>query len=94
MKIFIVSLCMLLCANVALSQEAFTYVSPIVEVQTLPAYSFSTYAVPVYKPMVYQWVPQIINEPIVVQKFGLFGHRTQIVYKPTIRWVYQLAYLP
>lgn len=93
MKVFIISFCMMLCANIAVSQDMVTYVSPVVEVQTVPAYSLTTYATPIYKPMVYQWVPQIVNEPIIVQRYCIFGHKTQIIYRPTIRWVYQLAYV-
>lgn len=95
MKYIITLFCCLFYTNVCYCQDWVNhiYVPPVVEVQQVPSYSISTYTTYIYRPMTYQWVPHIVNEPILIERNGLFCQKTTIVYKPTIRWVYQLTYL-
>lgn len=45
---------------------------------------------PKYVPQnVYQWIPYIVNEPVVVEKRCLLIKRYEIEYRPTTRWVLQ-----
>jgi hypothetical protein len=43
---------------------------------------------PTYVPQnVYQWVPYIVNEPIVVEKRYLLIKKYEIEYRPVTKWV-------
>lgn len=92
-KYIIIILSLLAINNVCNGQEWIQYQPqlPVVEVPSIPAHTFSTSAV-VHKPLIYRWVPYIINEPVIVERSGIFCHKTIIVYRPTIYWVYQLSY--
>lgn len=92
MKYLIILLAMFYCTN-AVCQEIQAYSIPVVEVPQTPQYTLSTYNISVYRPMVYQWVPYVVHQPVLVEKYGLFQHRTTITYRPSIYWVYQLSYI-
>jgi len=69
-------------------------VPPYIEVCNLPTQSFSTRLDNnPYRVMTYQWIPYVYNVPIIEQRHTIFGHKTIIIYKPVIYWVYQLAYV-
>ena len=85
---------MLFIASNSYGQEWVQYqpTLPVVEVAPTPTQRFVTTNI-VYRPMIYQWVPYIFNQPVLIERQGLFCYRTSITYKPTICWVYQLSYL-
>lgn len=85
----------LFCIGHTQAQEVINIVNqpPIVYVPTVPTRIYSTYVVPQTRTMVYQWVPYIVNRPVVVEHRGLFCNRTYVVNQQTIQWVYQLSYV-
>jgi len=66
---------------------------PVVEVPMVPAQSFSTYVVQQPR-IVYQWVPQYINQPILIERRFLLCKRYDWTIRPTIQWVQQPIVYP
>lgn len=67
---------------------------PAVYVSPYPTQSFSTFPVAQYiRPAVYQPVPFIVNQQVVVEHSGLFWKRYYVVNKPQVQWVYQLVFV-
>lgn len=94
MKYFMIVVMLLIASSNSYGQEWTQYqpTIPVVEVPTIPTQRFFTTNV-IYRPMIYQWVPYIFNQPVLIERHGLFCNRTTIEYKPTIYWVYQLSYI-
>lgn len=93
MKYFIIIATLFVSTNIY-AQEWIHYqpTMPVIEVPQAPTQRFVTTNI-VYRPMIYQWVPHIFHQPVLVERHGLFCHKTTIEYKPTIYWVYQLGYM-
>jgi len=68
---------------------------PVVMTQPLPTVVYSTAPIiPQQRPMVYQWVPHVVNQPTLVQYHTFFCRPVYwVVNKPTVQWVYQLTYI-
>ena len=79
----------------AYSQEWVSYnpYPPVVQVPAVPSQSFSTYIV--QQPIVvYRWVPQYINQPVLVEQRFLFCKRYHLTVQPTIQWIQQPIVYP
>ena len=79
----------------AYSQEWVSYnpYPTVVQVTAVPSQSFSTYIVkqPI---VVYRWVPQYINQPVLVEQRFLFCKRYHWTVHPTIQWIQQPIVYP
>lgn len=79
----------------AYAQEWVSYnpYPPVVDVPAVPAQTLTTYVVqqPV---VVYRWVPQYINQPVLVEQRFLFCKRYHWTVQPTIQWVQQPVIYP
>lgn len=60
---------------------------PVVETTTVPAITYTTYMTPSY-----QWVPVYVNKPTIINNYGIFIKRQQIIYTTHIEWVLVPAY--
>ena len=79
----------------AYAQEWVSYnpYPPVVQVPAVPSQSFSTYIV--QQPIVvYRWVPQYINQPVLVEQRSLFCKRYYWTVQPTIQWINQPIIYP
>jgi hypothetical protein len=68
---------------------------PVVSAPVYPAYTYSTYPVVQYvRPAIYQAVPVVVNQPVVVEQHGcLFWKRQYIINRPQVQWTYQLVFV-
>lgn len=65
---------------------------PVVQVPLVPTHSLSTYVVQEPR-IVYQWVPQYINQAVLVEQRLLFCKKYHWTIQPTIQWVqYPIVY--
>lgn len=92
-KYFTIMIAVLFVSN-SYGQEWVQYqpILPVVEVTQVPAQRFVTTNIE-YRPLIYQWVPHIFNQPVLIERQGLFCRKTTIEYRPTVYWVYQLSYM-
>lgn len=101
MKIKMVVLCLAFILgiyyNAGYSHAEWVAVSPTVatyhyiETQLKPATTYATYTFPVNY-IRYQWVPVYTNKPLVINTWGVFCKKQQIIYQPQIEWVLQPIY--
>jgi hypothetical protein len=86
----------IICGNVN-AQEwiAVRTTPPIPEINNLPPVCYPNHIiVQIPRPVVYQLVPYIIQQPILVeQKYTLFCKRYIWTTQPQVQWVYQLSYV-
>jgi hypothetical protein len=74
-------------STVSYGQEwvTMTPAAPVVVVPAQPSVTYTT----IYQPtVVYQWVPQVVQHPVVVYKKCMFMTKTEIQYIPSVQWVY------
>lgn len=64
---------------------------PIVETPLVPSVTYSTYVVTA-DIVRYQWMPVYVNKPVVVNNYGLFCRKRQVIYQPQIEWTLQPIY--
>jgi hypothetical protein len=97
MKMIFTSLaCFMLCCGLANGQEWISMqpTPPAVYVAPYPTQTYSTYPVVQYiRPSIYQPVPFIVNQQVVMEYSGVFCKRYYIVNKPQVQWVYQLVFI-
>lgn len=74
---------------VAASATVATY--PVIETPLRPSITYATYTFPVNY-VRYQWVPVYTNKPVVINTWGVFCKKQQVVYQPQIEWVLQPIY--
>lgn len=95
--IFALAIILMFSCNPIYSQEwvAIRTVPPIVEVSPIPTVSYSNQIIVQQpRPMVYQWVPYVVQQPVLTeQKYMLFCRKYVWTTQPHIQWVYQLSYV-
>jgi hypothetical protein len=95
--IFSFILCSLLISGNADAQEWIPMQPspPVISAPIYPTYTYSTYPVVQYvRPAIYQAVPVVVNQPVIVEQQGcLFWKRQYVVNKPQIQWYYQLVFI-
>lgn len=70
-------------------QNTITY--PSVQVPLTPSITYTN--ITVSRNFIrYQWVPIIVNRPMIINHNGLFIKKQQIIYQPTIEWIVQPIY--
>lgn len=61
---------------------------PIIEVPATPSITYTTKII-TRPTLTYILTPVYINKPIIINNYGILCNRQQIIYQPTIEWVYQ-----
>lgn len=63
----------------------------VIETPLVPSVTYSTFTIPVnsYR---YQWIPVYINRPVVVNNWGIFCKKQQVIYQLQLEWVLQPIY--
>lgn len=62
---------------------------PVVEVPTVPAFTYRTVAYPVIQ---WHWIPCYYNVPVVHIEHRLFCHRRTVTFVPQTQWILQPVY--
>ena len=97
MRIFVLGLLFCLLSNLAFANGGWIPYNhevspPVVEVPLVPSITYST-TITTQPTLTYRWIPIYVNKPVVINNYGIFCRRQQIIYQPTIEWVYQPYYI-
>jgi hypothetical protein len=91
---YLLIVCTLVLFSTADAQEwvAYNPQPPTVQMPMVPSQSFSTFTIQQPR-IVYQWVPQYVNQPVLVEQRFLLCKRYHWTVQPTVQWVqYPIAY--
>lgn len=79
--------------NIAYSNDIWVSASPVYPPTTLLQTSSYTLAntIPL-NTITYQWIPVYVNRPVVINNYGVFCKRQQIIYQTQVEWVYIPVY--
>jgi hypothetical protein len=93
MKIAFIFITMLW-ATSSVASEWIPYVAntyPTIEVPTVPSVTYSNIMIPM-NTIRYQWIPIYYNRPVIINNYGLFIKKQEVVYEPQIQWILQPIY--
>ena len=91
--ILLIFTCLLFSSANAQEWVSYNPYPPVIQVPAVPSQSFSTYVI--QQPIVvYRWVPQYINQPVLVEHRFLFCKKYHWTVQPTIQWVQQPIVYP